>query len=328
MATKTLRWGMLSTARINRALIHPLRVSERNQLHAIASRSLDKAQHYAQKWHIPIAYGNYQELLDDPEIDVIYNPLPNNMHAEWTIKAVQAGKHVLCEKPITLTVEELDAIQNAAQSAGMIVTEAFMYRHHPQTLQVKALVDEGAIGELMLIRGSFSFYLDREDDIRLLPEMGGGSMWDVGCYPISYARYIAGEEPEEVFGWQVSNELGVDLTFCGQMRFPSGVMAQFDSSFRSPQRTHIEIVGNRGSIVVPRPFNPYHDTSIIINHDEETKTIHVPGELLYLGEVEDIADAILLDKPPRISLEDSRGNMQTIRKLLESARSGKVVEVR
>lgn len=322
MKTGILNWGFISTARINKALIDPLRVSQRNELLAVSSRTQQKSFAYAQEHGISRAYGSYQEMLNDPDIDVIYIPLPNSLHSEWAIKAAQCGKHVLCEKPLATTLEEVESMIDAADKAGVILAEAFMYRHHPQTLKVKSLVDDGIIGELQAIRGSFSFYLEHQGDFRLNPALGGGSIWDVGCYPISYARMIVGMEPEEVFGWQVSSDLGIDLIFTGQMRFPNRVLAQFDCSFRSPVRTHIEIIGSTGSISIPRPFTPIRNESIYINRDEISEIIKIPGELLYLGEIEDMADSILLNKPPRINLEDSRGNVKTILALINSAMSG------
>src|SRR5689334_5476053 len=178
MADKILNWGLISTANINAALITPLRASARNRLTAVASRTQAKADAYAKQWGIDKAYGTYDALLADPDIDVIYNPLPNHLHAEWTIKAMEAGKHVLCEKPLALNVDEVDAIQAAAQKHGRVVAEAFMYRHHPQTLKVQELVKSGSLGTLKLIRGSFSFVLTHEGDVRLNPEWGGGSIWD------------------------------------------------------------------------------------------------------------------------------------------------------
>ncbi|HSL44800.1 MAG TPA: Gfo/Idh/MocA family oxidoreductase [Anaerolineales bacterium] len=327
MANKVLNWGLLSTARINRALIPPLRASKRNQLVAVASRTQDSASRYAREWKIPRAYGTYEALLADPEIDVIYNPLPNHLHAEWTIRAVEAGKHVLCEKPLALRVDEVDAMQSAARRHGRIVAEAFMYRHHPQTFKVQEMVRNGSIGDLKLIRGSFSFVLSREGDVRLDPAMGGGSIWDVGCYPISYARTVVGANPVEVFGWQVTGPTGIDETFVGQMRFEKDILAQFDSSFVMPFHSFMEIVGSESTINIPRPFKPGTDEKIYLTRDEKTKTIKVKGQELYLGEVEDMADAILLGREPRISLDDSRANVATISALLESAQSGKTVKV-
>ncbi len=327
---KKLRWGLLSTARINRALLPPLRSSERNVLTAVASRDLDRAQAYADERNILRVFGSYEAMLADPDIDVIYNPLPNSMHTEWTIKAAQAGKHVLCEKPLANTIEEVDAITEAAKKAGVVVMEAFMYRHHPQTLKVKELVDEGAIGKLQLIRGSFTFKMppDRENDVRLNASLGGGSIWDVGCYPISYARLIAGAEPIEVFGWQITGaNSSVDESFFGQMRFPNNVFAQFDCGFRTPQRTNMELVGDQGNITIKLPFTPKLDEEIIVTNGDEKRIITIHGEDLYLGEVENMADAILEGKAIRMSLADSRNNVAIIQTLLRSAHEGKTITI-
>ena len=327
MTRHALHWGLLSTARINRALISPLRASPRNELVAIASRTTEQAETYAEEWNVPRAFGSYAALLADPDVDVVYNPLPNGLHAEWTIKAAQAGKHVLCEKPLAVTVDEVDAIDTAARQAGVVVAEAFMYRHHPQTLKVKELVGDGAIGKLQLVRGSFTFNLTRPTDMRLDPAMGGGGIWDVGCYPINFARYVTGAEPAEVFGWQVTGASGVDEVFAGQMRFHGDVYAQFDCGFRAPFRAHIEIVGSGGAISVPHPFKPGLTDQIILTRGDDTQTIAIPGQELYLGEVEDMADAILLGKAPRVSLADSRGNVAAIVALLRSAREGRPLPV-
>ena len=327
MNEKTLNWGLLSTARINRALIPPLRASKRNHLLAVASRSQESADAYAQKWKIPRAHGTYDALLADPEIDVIYNPLPNHLHTEWTIKAVEAGKHVLCEKPLALSVDEVDAIAAAAQKHGRAVAEAFMYRHHPQTLKVQELVGNGSIGTLKLLRGSFSFVLDRERDIRLDPAMGGGSIWDVGCYPISYMRTVVGVEPLEVFGWQVTGPTGIDETFVGQLHFAKDVTGQFDSSFAIPFHAYMEIVGSEATLIVPTPFKPGLNEKIFLVRDGKTETVKVKGQELYIGEVEDMADAITLGQVPRITLEDSRANVAVILALLESARTNKPVKI-
>ena len=327
MPNKTLNWGFLSTARINRALITPLQVSKRNELLAVASRSQQTADAYAREKKIPHAHGSYEALLADPEIDVIYNPLPNHLHAEWTIKAVEAGKHVLCEKPLALNVDEVDAIQHAARKNERVVAEAFMYRHHPQTMKVQEIVKSGSLGTLKLIRGSFSFILSREGDVRLNPEWGGGSIWDVGCYPISYARTIVRENPVEVFGWQVTGQTGIDETFVGQMKFSGGVHAQFDCSFVIPFHAFMEVVGSEGTLSIPKPFKPEINERIFLTRGDKTETIKVKGQELYLGEVEDMADAILLGSNTRVSLDDSRDNVAVISALLESVRVGKPVNL-
>ena len=327
MTDKVLNWGLLSTARINRALITPLRASKRDHLLAVASRTQQSVDRYAREWKIPRAHGSYEALLADPEIDVIYNSLPNHLHAEWTIRAVEAGKHVLCEKPLALGVDEVDAMQEAARKHGRVVAEAFMYRHHPQTLKVQDLTRNGSLGALKLIRGSFSFVLAREGDVRLDPAMGGGSIWDVGCYPISYARTITGENPLEVFGWQVTGQTGIDETFVGQIRFANDIHAQFDCSFAIPFHAFMEIIGSEGTLNVPNPFKPGVDEKIYITRGDKTETIKIKGQELYIGEVEDMADAILLRHAPRISLDDSRANVAVISSLLESARAGKPVSL-
>lgn len=327
MPKASLSWGLLSTARINRALIPTIRASKRSRLVAVASRSQDQANAYASIWKIPKAYGSYEDMLADPEIDVVYNSLPNGLHALWTVKALQAGKHVLCEKPLAVTLEEVDAIQQAAQKAGRVVQEAFMYRHHPQTLKVKELVERGVIGQLQLVRGAFTYFLTHEADVRLDHTLVGGSIWDVGCYPVSYARYIFGAEPVEVFGWKVKGASQVDESFYGQMHFPGDVFAQVDSGFRSQFRSFIEIVGNEGTLSIPAPFQPGYRTRITLSRGAHSEKIAVRGEELYRGEVENMADAILLGKPPRVSLEDSRGNVAAILALLRSADLGNPVRL-
>ncbi len=325
MTERILNWGLLSTAKINRALINPLRASSRARLLAVASRSQSSADAYSREWNIPRAHGSYDALLADPEIDVVYNSLPNHLHAEWTIKALRAGKHVLCEKPFALTLEEADAMSAASKETGKVLAEAFMYRHHAQTLKVKEIVDSGALGKLQLIKGAFSFTLARPGNFRFFKEMGGGSIWDVGCYPISYARMIVGENPLEVFGWQIEGREGIEESFVGQMKFKDGIHAQFDSGFKSPFRTYVEIIGSDAALRIPNPFKSGIDNEIFIKRGNEEESIKIKGGELYLGEVDDMCDAILLSKPPRISLEDSRGNIATILALIQSAATGKPV---
>ncbi|PJF46763.1 MAG: gfo/Idh/MocA family oxidoreductase [Chloroflexi bacterium] len=329
MTNRILRWGLLSTARINRSLIPPLRASPRNRLVGVASRDPARAEAYAREWNIERAFGSYEAMLESPDIDVVYISLPNSLHAQWTIQALRAGKHVLCEKPLATRVEDVDAITATAAAAGRVVAEAFMYRHHPQTLQVKSLIERGAIGEVRLARGAFTFTLTDHANVRMNAGLDGGSIWDVGCYPINYARTMIGAEPVEAFGMQFTGPSGVDETFVGTLRFGEDVYAQFDCGFRAPFRMHMEIVGSEGLIVVPRPFKPTARETIYIGKAGdrlEPLTIEGP-EWLYLGEVEDMADAILEGAAPRVSLKDSRGNVAAILALLRSAHAGRPVEV-
>jgi predicted dehydrogenase len=321
-----LHWGLLSTAGISREVIPPLKKSPRNRLVAVASRELAKSKAFAAKWEIEEAFGSYEELLADPDIDIIYNPLPNALHAEWTIKALEAGKHVLCEKPLATTTQEVEAIIAAVKRTGKIVEEGFMYRHSPQTLKVKELIDSGKIGKVVMMHGMFSFYLANEQDIRMDAALGGGSIWDLGCYPISYFRYLSGMEPDRVFGYKVDGNTGVDVTFSGEMRFPGNALAQFQCSFRSsPSRQGVEVLGEEGQIIISNPFRPGPKEEIRVMKDTGMEKIEVDCGDLYAGEVENIADAVLNQKPPLVTLDDSLNNTRVIINLLESARSGKVI---
>jgi len=321
----TLNWGLLSTARINQALIPPLKISAQNNLLGVASRDPVKARDYASSNHIPRHYDSYEAMLNDPEIDVIYISLPNHLHAEWTIKAAKAGKHVLCEKPIAQNIQEIDAIIVEAARNQVVITEAFMYRHHPQTKKIVELVQNGAIGDLLYIRGSFSFLLENINDNRLDAEKGGGSIWDIGCYPISYSRLIAQSPIQKVYGWQNRFGGNVDAFTCGQIEFTDGVIAQFDSSFRSPSKAKMEICGSEGYIEIPNPYKPYFNSKIIIHREDRSYSINIAGEMLYLGEIEDIAEAVIKGKTPLVSLEDSRDNTRIILALIASANSGQPV---
>ncbi len=330
---KTLKWGIIGTAKINRSVIPPLQRSQRNLLWAVASRDDARASAYAQEWGIPNAYGSYEALLADPDIDVVYISLPNSLHAEWTVRAAQAGKHVLCEKPLAISLDEVDAISDAASKNGVQVAEAFMYRHHPQTLKVQELVASGALGEVWLVRGSFSYQLNRPGDVRLSPELLGGSLWDVGCYPVSYARAVLGVEPLEVYAAQGVGPSGVDLSFSGMLRFGEGphnspsAVAQFDAGFVPSFRTVMEIVGGERSLTVPYPFKPLEGIFPVLKQADREESIPIPAFDLYSGEIENMTDAILHGAPPRISLADSRANVAAILALYESAQSGKPVRL-
>lgn len=329
MSNRILRWGLLSTARINRSLIPPLRASARNTLVAVASRDAAKAEAYAREWQIERAFNSYEAMLNSDAIDAVYISLPNSLHAEWTIKALRAGKHVLCEKPFATTLADVDAMIAAAHETGNVLAEAFMYRHHPQTLKVKEIIDSGAIGKVQLIRGSFTFSLADASNVRMISDLDGGSIWDVGCYPISYARTMAGAEPIEVNAMQIVGSTGVDEMFFGTMRFADGAHAQFDSGFRTAFRMNMEITGTEGVIVIPRAFKPTERETIFVGKaSDQLEPVVVEGpELLYIGEVEDVADAVLDGKTPRVSLQDSRNNVAAILALLQSAKEGRTVKV-
>jgi xylose dehydrogenase (NAD/NADP) len=324
MSARPLRWGLLGTARINRALIPAIRASARSELAGVASRTADRASAYAAEWEIVGAYGSYEAMLADPQIDAVYIPLPNHLHVEWTINAIAAGKHVLCEKPLALLPSDVDRVAEAAARRGVVAAEAFMYRHHPLTLRVAEMVAGGEIGRLRAIRGTFTFRLTRSNDVRLVPEWGGGSLWDVGCYPVSYARLLAGE-PLAVTAQAVRYETGIDMAVAGTLLFPDDVVGTFDCGFGAHFRTAVEISGTEGVITLDTPFKPGTDASLRLTRGDEVQTIVVSGEPLYLGEVQDLEAAAFDGRPPRVSLADSRGNIAALVALHEAARTGRVV---
>jgi len=322
-----IRWGLLSTARINRSLIPMIRASRHSNLAAVASRSTDQARQYAREWEIPLAFGGYQEMLDSGEVDVVYISLPNHLHAEWTVRALNAGVAVLCEKPFALSLAEVDAMIAASRSSGKPLAEAFMYRHHPQTKMVGDLIRRGDLGEISHVWGTFSFLLNRPGDVRLNPEWGGGCLWDVGIYPLSLAQFVFGGAPLSVYGAQWIGPSGVDETFAGQMHYRGGGFAQISSSFRTEFHSDFQITGTLGSIYLNRPFTSLKENRRLMFYPNkgDPREIRIPDQELYFGEVEDMNLALLENAPTYLTLEESRQHVQTALALYESARSGQPV---
>lgn len=321
-----MNWGLLSTARINRRLIPAIRAADGAELLGVASRDLSRAKAYAAEWDIPRAYGSYDDLLEDPRIDAVYISLPNSLHAEWTIRAAKAGKHVLCEKPLALSVAECERIARAAEAAGVVVAEAVMYLYHPLVHRARELVREGAIGRLTLVRGSYSFVLDNPQNVRWRPELGGGALWDVGSYPVSFARTIAGE-PDEVFGWQSLSVSGVDQSFAGLLRYGSGVLGSFDCGFRGQFRVQAEAVGTEGSLRFERPYVMDEGTRLLLNRGSGEEEVLVQTADPYQCEVEAFEAAARNGIPVPVPLSSSRANVATLVALYESAHSGKPMPV-
>ncbi len=256
MKDRPLRWGIMGCARITRrGLVPGIRASASGVLQAIASRDLGLAREWATEFGIPGAHGSYQDLLEDPEVDAVYLPLPNELHRPWVTAAADAGKHVLCEKPLALDAREAAAMADHCRSRGVLLMEAFMWRHQPRAIDLRRLVRDGAIGELRLIRSSFSFPI-AAGDWRLDPARGGGALWDVGCYGVSAARFFAGAEPTRWHAIEHRGPTGVDMTLAAVLEFPGGVLATVDCSFEQPYRCSVEIVGTRGVLEVPNAFVP------------------------------------------------------------------------
>jgi D-xylose 1-dehydrogenase (NADP+, D-xylono-1,5-lactone-forming) len=252
----SIRWGILGCARIcRRALIPAIMRSKAGTMHALASRRQETAREWAREFGIPRSYGSYAGLLADPEINAVYIPLPNELHKPWVIAAADAGKHILCEKPLALDAAEARAMVDHCRSRGVLLMEAFMWRHQPRAIELKRLVRSGLIGELRLIRSSFSFPIEA-GDWRLDPARGGGALWDVGCYGVSTARHFADAEPESVQAMANFSPLGVDLTLASTLRFPGDVLGVIDCSFEQPFRCAYELVGTKGVIEVPDAYLP------------------------------------------------------------------------
>lgn len=327
MTRSRLRWGFLSTARINRLIIPAVRASARSEVAAVASRSAEKARAYASDWSIPRALGSYESLVEDPDIDVIYISLPNSLHVEWTIRALDAGKHVLCEKPLALNVTGVDRIAAAAARAGCVATEGFMYRHQPLTHAVEAVVNSGRLGTIRGFKGSFTFPLTRDGDVRLDPALGGGSLWDVGCYPVSYACLLAGRTPSEAFGWQQTSPGGVDLEFAGMLRFEDGSVAQFDCGFTGPFRAEMEVIGRDAALRIARPFRTDALSRLLLTRGDDTEELPFQAAPPFSGEIADMEASALDGRLPRISLEESRRTVATIAALYESAQTRRIVQL-
>ena len=322
-----LRWGLLGTARINDRFIPALRNSKLSELCAVASRTAEHAGEFARKWKISKAYASYEELLADPHIDVVYNSLPNHLHGEWTIKAAQAGKHILCEKPFALSTAEALSMAAAAEQAGVYLTEALVYRHFEQTRKVMEMIRDGEIGDVLVVRGVFTFSLNRPDDFRWKPEFGGGSLWDVGCYPVSFLNLIGGGAPQTVFAMQRMATSGVDETLVGQMQYSGNLLGQFVGSFNLPRNVGLEIQGTRGMLVVTSPFGMAEHNLVILKKDDKEKQFSFKVSNRFQNQVDDFARSILEKKPPLVSPMESCQIVATLAGLQESARSGLPVRI-
>ncbi len=315
-----MRLGLLSTAKINDALLKapPPEV----EIVAVASRDAARAQAYASEHGIEHSHGSYEALLADDGIDAVYISLPNGMHHEWTVKAIEAGKHVLVEKPYSRRGAEAEEAWAAADRAGVIVMEAFMWRHHPQAALARSLVADGTIGRLRLIRTTFSFPLLDLGNVRMAPDLDGGALMDVGCYCISGARLLGGE-PEQVYGEQVLGTTGVDVGFFGTLRFPGDVVAQFDASFTLPERQRLEAVGEGGTLVLEGPWRADWGGRVLVNGEP----VDVAEADPYALELSNLAAAIAGEAEPLLGREDALAQARVIEALYRSAESGEAVKL-
>ena len=320
-----VKWGILSTADINRKVIPGAHASEQVELIAVASRDLGRAEAYAREWEIDRAYGSYEALLEDADVEAVYIPLPNTLHCEWSIRAVEAGKHVLCEKPMSRHVGDVESAFDAAERNERILMEAFMYRHNPQTRRLRQLVDEGAIGDVRLVRSSFSYSLYDTENIRLRTEVEGGSLMDVGCYCVSGSRLIGGE-PERVYGQQFVGPTGTDWVFTGTLRFPGDVFALFDCGTALADRDELEVIGNEGSLFLDDPWHCLEPV-IELRRDDGVERIELEPVDSYRLELENLSDAIRGTADPLLGRADAVGQVRVIEALYRSAVTGAAVSL-
>jgi len=309
----------MSTARINAAVIPGLKESPESELVAVSSRTRERAEAYAREWGIPRAHGSYEELLADPEVEVVYISLPNGPHVEWSIRALEAGKHVLCEKPLARHPGEVERAFDAADRAGRLLMEAFMWRHHPQTARLVELVRGGAIGELRLVRASFSFTI-RPGDVRLDPALAGGSLMDVGCYCVSGSRLLAGE-PVLALARQLVGPSGIDMRLAGTLVFPGDVLAQVDCAFDLPDRQGLEAVGSEGVLRVATPWLAF-EPAVVYEHGHDRERFEIEPADRYRLQSDNFSRAVRGLEPPLLGREDALGQARTIDALYRSAEAG------
>ncbi|MDZ7680218.1 MAG: Gfo/Idh/MocA family oxidoreductase [Fodinibius sp.] len=312
----TINWGIISTAKIGVEQVIPaIQEASNCRVQAIASRTASKARQAAQQLEIPDWYDSYDALLADEQIDAIYNPLPNHLHVPYSINALEADKHVLCEKPIALDAEEAKSLQQAAEGHPKLnVMEAFMYRFHPQWIRAKELVDQGAIGDLQTVHSFFSYYNDDADDIRNNPDMGGGGLMDIGCYCISLSRYLFDAEPRRVQGqWKIDPRFDTDYLASGMLDFGSGT-ATFTCATQTAPHQQVNIVGTDGRIVIDIPFNapPNGQTQIHHYHRDQEQTISFEPVNQYTLQAHAFAKTVIENTPVPTPLTDAIANMKVI----------------
>jgi D-xylose 1-dehydrogenase (NADP+, D-xylono-1,5-lactone-forming) len=324
-ATSPVRWGILSTARIAQRTVEAARAVESAEIVAVASRDGARAEAYAAAHGIPVAHASYEALLADAEVEAIYNPLPNAGHVAWTVRALEAGKHVLCEKPMARRPAEVQAAFDAAERAGRVLVEAFMWRHHAQTERLVELVREGAVGELRIVRGAFGHFAVDPADVRLSRELGGGALMDVGCYGVSALRLLCGE-PQQVSAQAVSGGDGVDVRLTGLLQFPGDVLGVIDCGLDVAGRSALEVVGTRGVLRTDDPFHGWSPGFVLVRDGAEER-IAVEATDPYARQLADVSAAIRSGAPARLGRDDALGQARAIDALYRSAEEGRAISL-
>lgn len=328
---RKVKWGILGCAGIaEKAFIPAVRESQNGVLAGIAARDEGRARAWADRFGFLKSHRTYQELVEDPAIDAIYNPLPNDLHAEWSIRAMRAGKHVLCEKPMALNAPEVRGMIAAAEAAGVLLMEGFMYKFHPQVEKTLALIRQGRIGEVRAVHSSFTFQFERDGaNYRWFPGMGGGALYDVGCYTVSAARLVFGAEPVSAFARaRIDPGTGVDMTTAAVLEFPGGRFAPCDSSFESHFQSRLLVVGSEGTLGLDRAFSAKDfEVALELVRGDKRESISVPRANMFTLMVEHFGDAVLGRTTLRYPAEDALGNMRVIDACFESIRTGRVVSI-
>jgi xylose dehydrogenase (NAD/NADP) len=328
MTIQKLRWGILGVAKINDRLLPAFAKAANAELVGIASRSLPKARAAAKAANIPKAFGSYEALLDDPEIDAVYNPLPNTLHDEWTRKAAERGKHVLCEKPLTPTAREAESLVAFCHAKKIKLMDGFMWPHHPRTAVIRAFLDSGKLGRVERVTGAFTFQLPMDAaNIRLQASMAGGSLLDVGCYPVYGIRWAFGEEPVRV--WAAARyQFGVDVAMSATLWFADGRIANFDCGFVHPMRQWFEIVGEKGTLTVPEMWVPTQARyAVRYNESADSQEFVVAGYDQIQCMLENIGRSVLEDKPVMPAPEEAIKSARVMDALLLSAKEGRAVDI-
>jgi xylose dehydrogenase (NAD/NADP) len=321
-----VRFGILSTARINELVLAGARKSDRVSMVAVGSRDRARAEAYARAHGLARAHGSYEELLDDPDLDAVYISLPNSGHIPWTIRALRAGKHVLCEKPLTRHAHEAEEAFDVAEQEGRLLMEAFMWLHNPQIRRLQELIGEGAVGAVKVIRAVQAFVADDPRDIRLLADLDGGSLMDVGCYCVHAARHLAGE-PERVYGEAVRNAAGVDVSFAGTLLCPNGILAQTTSSLVLPEINELEVVGEEGRLLLRDPWHGWTDPRIELWRPDGVQELRFEPSDPYQLELENLSAAILGAAEPLLGRADAVAQARTLEALLRSADTAAPVDL-
>jgi D-xylose 1-dehydrogenase (NADP+, D-xylono-1,5-lactone-forming) len=319
------RWGVISTARINLKVLAGAALSDEVDVVAVASRDQAHAEAYAREHGIPRAYGSYDALLADDDVEAVYISLPNSLHCEWSIHALEAGKHVLCEKPMSRRPAEVEAVFDTAESVDRFCMEAFMWRHNPQTRKLKELIDDGAIGELRLVRAGFSFPLTDLGNVRMRPELEGGGLMDVGCYTVSGSRLLAGE-PVRATAQQIVGSTGVDVRLVGTLAFGGDVLAHIDCALDLPDRSELEAIGSDGSISVSDPWHCLRP-GLRLSRGDQVELVEIEPENSYRLELENLGRAIRGEGHPLLGREDAVGQARAIDALYRSAETGEAVDL-